>query len=73
MCKINQGSVNEMTFQPKFYRNKYGDLAMTYEDFDSLTKAQKIEMDSNFWRFGDYVEGGYYFKEMTDSEKAMFA
>ena len=62
-----------MTFQPKFYRNKYGDLAMTYEDFDSLTKAQKVELDSNFWRFGDYVEGGYYFKEMAAAEKAMFA
>lgn len=57
----------------KFYINEYDEMAMSIEDYNALTNEQKQELDRNYWRFGGIIWGYYYFKDMTEEEKAMFA
>lgn len=57
----------------KFYIDKSDRLAMKIEDYELLTNEQKQELDRNYWRFGGYLLGCFFFDEMTDDEKAVFA
>lgn len=45
---------------------------MKVEDYDVLSNEQKQELDRNYWRFGGYILGHFYFREMTPEEKALF-
>lgn len=57
----------------KFYIDKFDRLAMKIEDYELLSNEQKQELDRNYWRFGGYSLGYFFFDEMTDEEKAVFA
>lgn len=57
----------------KFYIDSLDGLAMKVEDYDVLSNEQKQELDRNYWRFGGFLSGYFYFEEMTDEEKAVFA
>lgn len=56
----------------KFYVDEFDRLAMTLEDYEMLSNEQKQELDRNYWRFGGYILGHFYFEEMTPEEKALF-
>lgn len=62
-----------MTFEPNFYIDDFGHKAMSLADYDGLTNEQKQELDRNFWRYGGIIWGEFYFKPMTEEERAMFA
>lgn len=57
----------------KFYVDEFDRLAMTLEDYEMLSNEQKQKLDRNYWRFGGFLLGYFYFEEMTDEEKAVFA
>lgn len=57
----------------KFYVDEFDRLAMTLEDYEMLSNEQKQKLDRNYWRFGGFLSGYFYFEEMTDEEKAVFA
>ena len=57
----------------KFYVDEFDRLAMTLEDYEMLSNEQKQELDRNYWRFGVFLSGYFYFEEMTSEEKAVFA
>ena len=57
----------------KFYVDEFDRLAMTLEDYEMLSNEQKQELDRNYWRFGGFLPGYFYFEEMTSEEKAVFA
>lgn len=56
-----------------FYVDEFDRLAMTLEDYEMLSNEQKQKLDRNYWRFGGFLLGYFYFEEMTDDEKAVFA
>ena len=56
----------------KFYVDEFDRLAMTLEDYEMLSNEQKQKLDRNYWRFGGYILGHFYFREMTPEEKALF-
>ena len=57
----------------KFYVDEFDRLAMTLEDYEMLSNEQKQKLDRNYWRVGGFLSGYFYFEEMTDEEKAVFA
>lgn len=57
----------------KFYVDEFDRLAMKIEAYEMLSNEQKQELDRNYWRFGGYSLGYFFFDEMTDEEKAVFA